>query len=98
MRRRHTSDCTAAKLIKYKCLSSAGPINHTPTALKNNNLGLHHRHHLQIISINSMAGRELDILIVGAGIAGLAASIALREKGHRVTVLEAAPQVRSPLW
>lgn len=45
-----------------------------------------------------MAGRELDILIVGAGIAGLAASIALREKGHRVTVLEAAPQVRSPLW
>jgi salicylate hydroxylase len=30
----------------------------------------------------------LDIIIVGAGIAGLAAAIALRKQGHRITILE----------
>lgn len=34
----------------------------------------------------------LDIVIVGGGIGGLAAAIALRDSGHRVTVLEQAPQ------
>jgi heterodisulfide reductase subunit A-like polyferredoxin len=34
-----------------------------------------------------------NILIVGAGIAGLSASIALVKKGYHVTILEAAPQV-----
>lgn len=45
----------------------------------------------------AMEGKKLHVLIVGAGIAGLTTSIALRQKGHRVTVLEAAPQVRAPL-
>ena len=40
-----------------------------------------------------MEGKKLRVLIVGAGIAGLATSIALRIKGHEVTVLEAASQV-----
>src|ERR1700753_1709997 len=37
--------------------------------------------------------RELNIGICGAGIGGLAAAIALRKAGVRVTVLEAAPQL-----
>ena len=40
-----------------------------------------------------MPGATFDVIVVGAGIAGLAASIALTEKGHRVTVLDAAPAV-----
>jgi len=36
--------------------------------------------------------RELDILIVGAGIGGLTAAIALRALGHRVTVIERDPE------
>lgn len=43
-------------------------------------------------------GKKLDILIVGGGIAGLAAAIALRIKGHNVTILEAAAQVISLPW
>jgi len=33
----------------------------------------------------------LDVVIIGAGVAGLAAAIRLRIRGHRVTVLEANP-------
>jgi len=36
---------------------------------------------------------SFDIVIVGAGVAGLAASISLVGAGHRVKILEAAPQV-----
>lgn len=37
--------------------------------------------------------RELDILVIGGGIGGLTAAIALRAGGHRVTVIE-----RDPKW
>ena len=37
--------------------------------------------------------RELNIGICGAGIGGLAAAIAIRKAGARVTVLEAAPEL-----
>ncbi|TVY82182.1 FAD-dependent monooxygenase OpS4 [Lachnellula suecica] len=37
---------------------------------------------------------SLNIVICGAGIAGLGAAIALRKKGHLVTVVEAAPQLQ----
>lgn len=40
-----------------------------------------------------MESRTYGILIVGAGIAGLSASIALVEKGYNVTILEGAPHV-----
>ncbi len=37
--------------------------------------------------------RNLDILVIGGGIGGLTAAIALRGKGHAVTVIE-----RDPDW
>ena len=43
--------------------------------------------------------QQLDIIVVGAGIGGLGAALALREAGHRVTVLEQATdfvEVREP--
>ncbi|MFM6931686.1 MAG: FAD-dependent oxidoreductase, partial [Novosphingobium sp.] len=37
--------------------------------------------------------QNLDILVIGAGIGGLSAAIALGRKGHGVTVIE-----RDPSW
>lgn len=45
-------------------------------------------------TVGMMAKKSFSILIIGAGIAGLAAAVALTEKGHKVTILEAAPKVR----
>lgn len=38
------------------------------------------------------AARSLDVVIVGAGLGGLATSLALQTDGHRVTIIDAAPE------
>ena len=35
---------------------------------------------------------ELDILVIGGGLGGLTAAVALRAEGHRVTVIERDPE------
>lgn len=38
------------------------------------------------------AARSLDILVVGAGLGGLAAGLALQTDGHKVQIIDAAPE------
>lgn len=40
-----------------------------------------------------MVTNSYNVLIIGAGIAGLTTAIALIQDGHKVTMLEAAPKV-----
>ena len=37
--------------------------------------------------------QRYDIIVVGAGLGGLVAGIALSQKGHKVTILEAASKL-----
>jgi monoamine oxidase len=43
-------------------------------------------------------GRNKDVIIVGAGMAGLVAAYELKKVGHRVTVLEAQHRVGGRVW
>lgn len=40
-----------------------------------------------------MAVRSLDVIIIGAGVAGLTSGIALAQTGHSVTILESVSRV-----
>ncbi|KAK0822319.1 hypothetical protein LTR03_018226, partial [Friedmanniomyces endolithicus] len=42
----------------------------------------------------NISNRPLDILVIGAGIAGLSAAIALGKQGHRVVILEKSAFLR----
>lgn len=52
---------------------------------------------LKSLTGTTMSDRAFKVLVVGAGIAGLSASIALVEKGYHVTILEGAPKVKALL-
>ena len=47
----------------------------------------------EAVATVTMAKRELDVGIVGAGIGGVMASIAIARAGGKVTILEAAEQL-----
>jgi salicylate hydroxylase len=36
---------------------------------------------------------KLDIIVVGAGLGGLATAIALQQSGHKVTIFEQTPEL-----
>lgn len=38
------------------------------------------------------AARSLNVLIVGAGLGGLATGLALQTDGHKVTIIDSAPE------
>lgn len=51
------------------------------------------RFHLGLTTVENMGDEKLDIVVVGAGLAGLAASISCALANHRVHVLESAKEL-----
>ena len=46
-----------------------------------------------INGVNGAGSKRMHVIVIGAGLGGLAASIALARAGHCVTILEAAPEL-----
>ena len=53
---------------------------------------------ISLPTLGAPAPRKLNVLVLGAGAAGLSAALALKKKGHKVTIIEYQDRIGGRLW